>query len=440
LAGNPLTEPTDTKGATVTATNVHTDTVHTDTGPAVVAYADVDRLTVKDAVTILGRLAGGRRVVPILENVEVSANVYRQTVDLTATDLATVVRVTVPAEVTVGGRFLVDRRALAGTVKAGGDRVTFEASSEGDLGFGTVTFATGGVTIDNRTGILADWPTLPAWPAPTGRVDGVQFSRVGAVASVASSDEGRPVLTGVRFRDRSDVFGPHTYGQLEVAATDSYALAVTPVGVDGHVGAGLVPADTVRKVARLGADTVDIGSVEDVRTGRYGGTTGRFGFYLTVAKGPKRARRELAVAVSVETVEGAYPNYPTLMPAAHPADGWVVTADRDELAAAAGTIADVVKGNGNVPAIFNPDGETVSATVDGQTVSVPVPMSVYPGGEREGGPVPVAFNPAYLARTLATFEPGTVWLHFRDALKPARIDQNRTGQPMLGLLMPMRVH
>ncbi|HRE01571.1 MAG TPA: DNA polymerase III subunit beta, partial [Ilumatobacteraceae bacterium] len=112
------------------------------------------------------------------------------------------------------------------------------------------------------------------------------------VVRAASTDEARPVLTGVLLAAEAD--------GLRMVATDSYRLAVrdlpgaSVLGTDQKV---LVPGRALNELARL------VGNAPE----------------LTLRLGEREATFEVgAVRLTTRLIEGEFPNYRQLIPASYP--------------------------------------------------------------------------------------------------------------------------
>jgi DNA polymerase III subunit beta len=378
---------------------------------------EVDRLTLKDALTLIGRHVSSRTYLPSLQWVKLTAeDVDGGQLTLAATDLEATARVSIFGTLETAGTVLVDRKQLTALVRNGSDRV--RVTVDGD----TVTVHNGPAVGTLRAEFDEDFPRLPHGAAPMVRIPGPELETFGRVALTASDDEGRPVLTGVKF-------GPGPDG-LELAATDSYGLTVGQVQCEGgNVPDVLVPARQVARIAKWRTDAVDFGAA-----GGHVHGAAEVTFYGYVTNGPKRTPRGMSVTLTVRTIEGAFPNYRTLMPSAESAE-WTVTLDSSALEDGAGAIVSAVPKNQNHAARWNwsfgSSSEPLTVTVDGQTVSVVILHTL------QGVPAPFAANPRFLVRAAQASGPGQLTLTFRDSLKPVRID-SADGRTV-SLLMPMRV-
>lgn len=210
----------------------------------------VDRARVIRAAK-LAQQAVGNPPNPELKSVVLSYD--RGMLKLTSTDLDVELTATMPAwpagSYPSSGSTAVNRIGLARDLAAlGGDHATIECSRD-DVDGHTNVIAAGDVTIRRkRPGIpmvtLSDrtFDVQATWtPA--------DLERLAWVATAASTDEGRPVLTGVNLDDGM------------AAATDSYRLFAAPVPTFNDEA--LIPGRIVRLLAKAAASSDITVSVSD---------------------------------------------------------------------------------------------------------------------------------------------------------------------------------
>ena len=378
--------------------------------------ATMDRLTVKDALTVIGRTVKGRPSIPVLDTVHVEA--YDRRITFTASNMSDTVRVTVDATDVENGSVLIDRKTLAGIVKNGPDTVTVTADTDG-VTFGPVSLP---VTFP-----VSDFPTLPEPGRFAGALTAADRETLGTVSRFASTDDGRPVLTGAYFNGS------------EVAATDSYRLATGDLSTDALDGA-LVPARAVSVVGKWKVSDPSVQHGVAVHRTERLNLPETVTFAGTLTAGPKRAPRLIRVSYTVETIEGTFPNYPKLIPARGDTDreALLVHVDRSGLLAALETVMPLAVQRPNTPVSLTLQGTVLalSVSVDGSEAAARVPVHVE-NADRFGWSFGIAFNPTFLKDAVSALPEGPVSFTFRDALKPSRIDHvDRDGT---ALLMPMRV-
>lgn len=387
----------------------------------------VDRLSMKDAGALVKRATAKRATLPALSGIIVHAN-GAGSLTMSATDLEQTVTVQVPAHVIEPGSVLLPGRTLLDLLKTGGDYVTLTVDDDGQR----ATIDTGAAAT-LRTMPIGDYPSLPGdgygvsgtgWTLTEQDVD-----RLRRVAPSASSDEARPVLTGVFFAPSG-----------EVAATDSYRLARAMIRPEfGEVLGGLlIPSHVAATVAgwKLAGRTVRVETDIPTDTDQYGrrrdGLVTFAGYHVT---GPKRAPRVATVWLTTRTIEGTFPNHEQLWP--DPV-GELVTVDPGELVAALRDLGPLLT-QANTPA-------NLSVTLDGR-------LRVHAGNQEVGevetfvsivGTVPaeewaVAMNGPFLRGLVEAVAGGSgepVTLAVRDPLKPVVIAGNAGVR---ALQMPMRV-
>jgi DNA polymerase-3 subunit beta len=267
---------------------------------------------------------------------------------------------------------------------------------------------------------VEDFPALPqiSEQATIAVMKAEEFARtVAQVARASSTDDARPVLTGVSLEASA--------GSLTAAATDSYRLAVRTVPWDaGAETTALVPRralDEARRSAeQLGAE-VRI-AIEPSQ--------------VTFTFGDRRLTSRL--------IEGKYPDYRQLIPVGFERR---LAVDRAELMEVVRRVSVVGESNTTAtPVTLHVTSDTVRVTAGSGEVgqaeeSLP--------GTLEGEPIEIGFNPRYLSDGLDVTVSERVVLEFRDELKPAVLrpapadDQDGSAKEQVAdflyLLMPVRL-
>lgn len=362
-----------------------------------------DRSQFADAVTWATRSVGARVSLPALSGVLFEAEGDQLT--CRATDLETAAEVSVTVQVDEPGRALLPARLLAqlvtklpdGPVELAGD------ADRVQIRCGRALFHVRGMAVD-------DFPTLPAPAAEAarGQVRADAFGRlVSQVARAASTDEARPVLTGVKLDGRD--------GRLRAAATDSYRLSVRDIPWPEDVRSeALVPARALQEAAKAATDDAVTIVFEE----------GQVSFLL----GDRRLTTRL--------IEGTFPTVEQLIPESSDTTAVV---DRATLVEALQRVSVVALGQANTPisltfAEGSVDLHAGSQEVGDATESVPA--------ELDGPGLTIAFNPTFLLSGLEATGSERVTVEMRDPLKPAVLrpapdDGDEDG--LTYLIMPMRV-
>src|ERR1700720_4439414 len=244
--------------------------------------------TLGQGLQVVSRAVSSRTTLPILNNV------LLQTTDsglqLTATNLEIGIRQVIPAEVAEEGGITVPARLLTDFVTSHPDEplsMTLDKKTQ-SLALKSNRFDASIRGIDP-----ADFP-----PVPSGlegrkvKVDPAELKdAIEQTVIAASSDEGRPVLTGVYVHLNG--------GKAPFAATDGHRLAVKTLAVQADPGEGdtiVIPARALSELSRIlkGDDGLDV-------------TVG--------AQKNQVFFKTRDVELMSRLIEGTYPNYQQVIPA-----------------------------------------------------------------------------------------------------------------------------
>jgi DNA polymerase III subunit beta len=225
------------------------------------------------------------------------------------------------------------------------------------------------------------------------------------VVPAASADDARPILTGVLMAAEGD--------GLRLVATDSYRLAVRDLPGTSVLKEGqsvLVPSRALRELERA------LGNAEEV----------------TLRLGERDATFEVGpVRLTTRLIEGAFPNYRSLIPSSYPNR---LTVAREALIDAVRRVKLMAREATPVRMAMGPDGlELVAITQDVGQAHEQVDAGF------EGTELTVAFNPEYLLDGVEVTPGDDVVLETVDQSKPAVIRASTDGGDFLYLLMPVRV-
>jgi DNA polymerase-3 subunit beta len=198
---------------------------------------------VRQALTRLKRVRATRSTVQVLTTIRIDES------GLHATDMEA--HLTIHADTGIDRAVQVDPMQLAGALKGlkASDPVVFESIA------GALGVRVNGITLPGAD--PADWPE---WHALAGAMrvglpDGVFDAMLDVAVAAVSTDESRPVLTGVHLEARGD--------SIRVSATDSYRLArVMLHGGDALQGIDMVlPVKGGKYLQAIGSAT-GIGAVD----------------------------------------------------------------------------------------------------------------------------------------------------------------------------------
>jgi DNA polymerase-3 subunit beta len=358
------------------------------------------------ALSLVSRAVSPRSTLPILSNVllETTAEGLR----LTATNLDLTITTTVPAEVIREGRVTVPARLVTEYIAS-----LAEAPCTLELDPATqVLRLTCGIHRTNIHGIDAvEFPPLPARDADATVILDAQTldAAIGQTAVAASTDEARPVLTGVLLQLEGE--------GVTLAATDGHRLAVRKLQRQGDGEAVstsvIVPARHLAEVAR--AITAARPTVEVTLS------ASRNHIFFTMRD----------VEVSSRLIEGVYPNYAQVIPSTQ---STTVTLPAASLLRETRTASILAKDAANVVRLATGEG---TLTLHAQTAEVgddeaPLPATV------TGEGVQIAFNARYVLDALGVIDSEEVALGFNGPLSPGVI--RPVGRDdYLYIVMPVRV-
>jgi DNA polymerase-3 subunit beta len=226
------------------------------------------------------------------------------------------------------------------------------------------------------------------------------------VEKAASSDDARPILTGVLMAAEED--------GLRLVSTDSYRLSVRDLVGTTVLGEGqkvLVPSRALKELARVvGEDAEEI----------------------TLRLGERDAGFQVGnVAITTRLIEGEFPNYRGLIPTGHPNQ---LTVDRVTLLDAVRRVRLLAQESTPIRMAMSADGlDLVAVTQDVGQAHETVEEAKYNGDD-----LTVAFNPEYLIDGIEVAPGDEITLETVDELKPALLKSSEDPN-FLYLLMPVRV-
>jgi len=193
------------------------------------------------ALNAVARVANTRGTLPILANVLIKTSNNRLSISATNLDIA--ITHYIGAKVTEEGSITVPARLMQDFVSSLPEGVIELDLQETKLHVSTQQYK----SVVN--GIVADdFPVMPAISSGnTWKTAGSAFKKaLQQVVFAASSDETRPVLTGVLLQTKT--------GKLYMAATDSYRLAEKQLGANKNDIHLLIPASAMQDLLRVLGD------------------------------------------------------------------------------------------------------------------------------------------------------------------------------------------
>jgi len=354
---------------------------------------------------VVSRAVSSRTTLPILNNVLLQT--AETGLQLTATNLEIGIRQVIPAEVQEEGGITVPARLLTDFVTSHPDEPLSMS-----LDKKTQSLAVKSNRFDaNIRGIdPADFPPVPS--GVDGRkvkVDPAELKdAIEQTVIAASSDEGRPVLTGVYVHLNG--------GKATFAATDGHRLAVKTLAVQAEPGDGetiVIPARALSELSRI------------LKTGDDG---------VEVTVGAQKNQvffKTRDVELMSRLIEGTYPNYQQVIPGQSTT---TITSKTQDLLFTTKMVSLFSKDAANVVK-FKAEGGKLTLTANTSEVGQNVA-----GVEAkiEGQDLQVAFNSKYLLDVLAIIGSEEVQLGFTGPLNPGII-RPVGNDNYLYIIMPVRV-
>jgi DNA polymerase-3 subunit beta len=360
---------------------------------------------------VVSRAISSRTTLPILNNILIETTA--DGLALTATNLEIGIRKVVPAEVSAEGSTTAPARLLTdfvGTLPDADLEMTLDGASQ-SLSLRCARFDT------HIKCIEAD--EFPPGPRPDegDRLEVALDDLVGAVEQTqmaASTDEARPVLTGVLVQVQG--------GSLTLAATDGHRLAVRKLAASGPsdpAGASqieaslIVPARALAELARV-----------------LKGEPGKVEVIISKARNQVFFRAGSSELTS-RLIDGKYPNYAQVIPSKSSTTVKVPTGELTQTVRAVSLFA---RDSANVIRVKAQSGSlTLSATTN-EVGDSKAEMAA----EVDGSEIQIAFNARYVLDALGVIGEDEVELLFDGPLSPGLMRPPGKDH-YLYVIMPVRV-
>ncbi len=357
------------------------------------------------------RAVSNRVTLPILSNVLVEAG--QGSLQLTATNLDLTIQHTLAAEVEEEGRVTVPARILSEFVISLPEQ---PLRWELDRSHQTVTLRCGRFDAHIRGVDAAEFPPLP--DVSQGQRLELEpqhlLSAIDQTVIAASSDEGRPVYTGVL----TEIVG----SSVTMAATDGHRLAVRNLqsseGADGGTDkvSLIVPARALAELSRL---------LKPAQTTPAPVT-------VTVGQSRAQVRFQLpGYELTTRLIDGVYPNYEKVIPSSSQT---TVRTSTDELRRTAKVVSLFARDAANVIKLLCEPGQlTLSANTNEVGDNVAAVQA-----QVEGENVGIAFNARYLTDVLNLLDGPDVELLLNGPVSPGLV-RSAGDDSYRYVIMPVRV-
>ncbi len=358
-----------------------------------------EREVLVDALNTAGRAVSSRGgSLPVLAGLRLELN--GDQLVITGSDLDLTVTVSLEVAGTTDGVSVVPAKLLSDVVRA-----VEPGAVQLEVDAGDAQISAGRSQFSLRTIPADEYPQLSDVVGEGVSIDGTALvTALRQVVPAASSDDSRPILTGVLMAAEQ--------AGLRLVATDSYRLSVrdlpgTTVLEDDKTI--LVPSRALNELSRLIDDDAEV----------------------VLHLGERDASFVVGeVRLTTRLIEGDFPNYRGLIPDSNPNK---LTVDRVALLDAVKRVRLLAQEATPVRLSMSGDGlELVAMTQDVGQAEESV------DADYEGTDLTVAFNADYLSVGLDVAPGETVTLETVDALKPALLRSPEFPE-FLYLLMPVRV-
>lgn len=357
-----------------------------------------ERDVIVEALGIAGRAVSGRGGMPGLSGVR--AELVGDNLTLTGSDLDLTISIKVTVSGESDGLAVIPSRLATDIVKAlQPGAVSFAAADE------SLSIASGRSEFSIRLISGDEFPQMSELGAESVSLSSEQLAEsLKQVVPAASSDDSRPILTGVLLAAEAD--------GLRLVATDSFRLAMRDVSGVSVLEEGqsvLIPSRALGELNRILSQ----------------------GESVELKLGEREASFEVGdVRLVTRLIEGDFPNYRGLIPDSHPN---LLTVGRAALLDALRRVKLLARESTPIRLeITDGSVELVAITQDVGTARESVE------GSYDGNDLTVAFNPQFLMEGIEVASGDEITLATIDELKPA-IVRSVDSDEFLYLIMPVRV-
>lgn len=352
------------------------------------------------ALTRVGRIISSRAQLPILQNflLEAKGNSFT----ITGTNTETSIMSKSNAKIEKEGGVCVPAKLLVEFITSLPEGVVEMSVKEGSL-----SIVSGGFEASIPCVSKEEFPPLPKQDKAKGaEIPKEMFLQaLELVLFAAATDEGRPILTGVKIQKAEK-------GTLFVA-TDGYRLSLKKV--DLAMGESLditIPAKTLIEVLHIGPEeenkNIVLKTIDEAQLGFFFGET----------------------EIYTRILDGEYPNFEKILPKKYTTK---IILDKEKFLQAVKSASIFARDNANIIRFIITEGEiTISANTPqiGQN-------KVVLEGEVEGEGGEIAFNSRFVLDFLSHFQEEKLQLEMTGSLNPG-VFRSTTDDSYLHIIMPVR--
>ncbi len=362
-------------------------------------------------LSIVSRAVSPRSTLPVLGNILVATDEGR--LRLSATNLELGITCWIGAKIEEEGSTTVPARTFTDLINT---LPSNQVSMSLDVRTQTMNVRCGSSNTDLK---CIDAQEFPPMPMPDTQ-DGIQLNvadlkeMIQQVAFAASSDEARPILTGVLLTVEDN--------KMTFASADGFRLSVRSAELSSSIDEpiqAVIPARALSELARISSD---------------GSET------ITMMLPPHSGRvifRTKNVELASQLIEGNFPDYQQIIPRSHQTrtvlstDAFLKACKQAEIFAREGTLIARVS--------ITPGGELQPGTVEisGQSEETGSSQTVV-DASIDGPPILIAFNVRFLREVLDVIKTPTVALETTADTSPGVI-RPVSNRDFLHVIMPMHL-
>lgn len=365
-------------------------------------YASVLQENLLKALTRTGRAISAKPQLPILSNVLLETE--NGGLRITATNMETTESAHVAAKVEKDGALCVPSRVLTEFVSSLPSETVHLVVKDGSLFVQCLGFS---ATIPSVSS--AEFPPVPQ----IGKTKGINLQKkalidaLNLVLFAAATDEGRPLLTGVRILYKDDA--------VAFAATDGYRLSVKKLALPLKNSIQLVvPARALFEVVKVSLEEKETEEISFLQ---------EEGGQLVFVIGDTE--------IFTRPIEGEYPNFEKIIPASHTTRALF---EKEQLVRAVKSAAIFARDNANIIR-FHIENQTVVVSANTPQVGE---NQIEVSAKVDGAGGDIAFNSRFLLEFLANFSEDELLFEMTGSLNAAAFRPVQDDS-FLHVIMPVRV-
>jgi DNA polymerase-3 subunit beta len=349
-----------------------------------------------------GRVVPSKPQLPIIQNVLLTTESGR--LKITATNLETTETLLIGAKVIEDGGICVPSRLISEYVSSlPQDTVDMSVVD------GALQIQCSGYTATIPGVSASEYPLVPqaAVKQPIVMEKAQAIKNLNRVVFSAATDEGRPVLTGVRIVEN----GP----EMVFAATDGYRLSVKKQSIDSTQGLDLlVPSRAVSEVLKIATEEKETEAI-----------------LLSLQKDNQLLFGIGDIEIRTRLIDGEYPNYNRIIPQKH---NTRVLFDRESLLKAVKSASIFARDSANIIRLHIQAQQVIVSANTPQLGEDKIIVEAKVEGE--GGEM--AFNSRFLLEFLSTIQEPEIIFEMTGSLNPG-VFKLPTDETYLHIIMPVRL-